>query len=311
MSDTAYVVSSSPHIRSNETIRSIMGDVLIALTPAMIAGIYFFKLRALLIIMVSVLSAVCSEALWQKFTGQKITIGDLSAVVTGLLLAFNMPPSVPLWIPAVGSAFAIIIVKQFLGGMGQNFMNPALAARAFLLASWPVQMTTWTVDGVASATVLGTLKEGGGSLPGIWDIIIGNVGGCIGETSAIALLIGGAYLIYKKVIAINIPAAYIGTVFVLSWILGRGGLFTGNPIYEIFAGGLLLGAIFMATDYSSSPVTPLGQVIMGIGCGVLTTIIRVYGGYPEGVSYSILLMNLFVPLIDRFAIPRVFGGRKR
>lgn len=310
MSDTMFVVSSSPHIRSNDTIQSIMRDVLIALLPAALAGIYFFKIQAFLVILVSVLSAMGAEALWQKLTHQKITISDCSAAVTGLLLAFNLPPSVPLWLPVIGSAFAIIIVKQFFGGMGQNFMNPALAARAFLLASWPVQMTKWTVDGVASATALGVLKEGSGTLPGLWNLIIGNVGGCIGETSAIALIIGGAYLIYRKVISINTPLSYIGTVFILTWILGRNGLMTGNPVYEIFAGGLMLGAIFMATDYSSSPLTPRGQIIMGIGCGILTTVIRVYGGYPEGVSYSILLMNLAVPLIDRFTVPKAFGEVK-
>jgi electron transport complex protein RnfD len=328
MSETTLVVSSSPHIRSRESVQSIMGNVLIALAPATFAAIYFFKLQAFLIILVSVLSAVVSEALWQKLTGQRVTVNDLSAVVTGVLLAFNLPSSVPLWIPVVGSAFAIIIVKQFFGGMGQNFMNPALAARAFLLASWPSIMTNWAVDGVtaattsatssatvdaaSSATVLGILKAGGGNLPALWDLFIGNVGGCIGETSALALLIGGAYLVYKKVITINIPASYIGTVFLLTWILGRDGtLFTGKPVYEIFAGGLMLGAIFMATDYSSSPITPLGQIIMGVGCGIMTTVIRIYGGYPEGVSYSILFMNLFVPLIDKFTIPEAFGGKKK
>ncbi|KPU43835.1 electron transport complex subunit RnfD [Oxobacter pfennigii] len=310
MSDSMYVVSSSPHIRSNDTVQNVMRDVLIALAPATIASIYFFKLQAALIIVVSIISAVAAEALWQKVTKQKITVSDYSAAITGLLIAFNLPPAAPLWIPVVGSFFAIIIVKQFFGGLGQNFMNPALAARAFLVASWPVIMTTWTVDGVASATALGILKEGGAELPGLWNIFIGNVGGTIGETSALALLIGGAYLVYKKVISINIPASYIGTVFVMSWIFGRNGFFTGDPVYEIFAGGLMLGAIFMATDYSSSPMTPTGQIIMGVGCGIITTVIRVYGGYPEGVSYSILLMNLAVPLIDQYTIPKAFGEVK-
>jgi electron transport complex protein RnfD len=288
-----------------------MRDVLIALLPATAAGIYFFKTQALLVMLVSVLSCVGAEALWQKITGQKITIKDYSAAVTGLLLAFNMPPSVPLWIPIIGGAFAIIIVKQFFGGLGQNFMNPALAARAFLLASYPVRMTTWTVDGVTAATTLGILKEGGQALPSLWNLFIGNVGGTIGETSAIALLIGGLYLIFKRIISWRIPVTYIGTVFILTWIFGRSGLFTGNPLMEILAGGLMLGAIFMATDYSTSPITPLGQIIMGIGCGLLTTIIRVYGGYPEGVSYSILIMNLFVPIIDQLTTPKVFGGAKK
>lgn len=310
MSNTMYTVSSSPHIRSKDNISNIMRDVLIALLPATAAGIYFFKTQALLVILVSVFSCVGAEALWQKATGQKIKVGDYSAAVTGLLLAFNMPPSVPLWIPVVGGAFAIIIVKQFFGGLGQNFMNPALAARAFLLASWPVLMTNWTVDGVASATTLGLLKEGGDALPSLWNLFIGNVGGCIGETSAAALIIGGLYLLYRRIISWRIPVTYIGTVFILTWILGRNGMFTGNPLIEILAGGLMLGAFFMATDYSTSPITPWGQIIMGIGCGVLTSIIRVYGGYPEGVSYSILIMNLFVPIIDRFTTPKVFGGAK-
>lgn len=310
MSETMYVVSSSPHIRSKDSIQGIMRDVVIALIPATLVGIYTFKMQAVLVILASVISAIAAEALWQKYTGKRVTINDFSAVVTGLLLAFNLPPSVPLWIPVVGSFFAIIVVKQFFGGLGQNFMNPALAARAFLLASWPVQMTTWTLDGVAGPTALGILKEGGSALPSAWNLFIGNVGGCIGETSAVALLIGGAYLIYRGVISINIPASYIGTVFVLTWILGRNGFMTGAPLYEILAGGLMLGAFFMATDYSSSPITPLGQIVMGVGCGILTAIIRVYGGYPEGVSYSILIMNLFVPIIDKYTSPKVFGGVK-
>lgn len=307
MANTMYTVSSSPHIHSKHSVKGIMRDVAIALLPATAAGIYFFKLQAALVILVSVLSCVAAEAIWQKATKQKVTIDDYSAVVTGLLLAFNLPASVPLWIPAIGGFFAIIIVKQFFGGLGQNFMNPALAARAFLLASWPVQMTNWTVDGVSAATALGILKEGNGALPSLMNVFVGNVGGCIGETSVIALLIGGAYLLYKRIISWHIPVTYIGTVFVLTWIFGRGGFMTGNPVYEIFAGGLMLGAIFMATDYSSSPMTPKGQIIMGIGCGVLTSIIRIYGGYPEGVSYSILLMNLFVPLIDKYTVPKAFG----
>ena len=310
MSNTMYTVSSSPHIRAKDSISNIMRDVLIALLPATAAGIYYFKTQAILVILVSVLSCVGAEALWQKIIGQKIRVSDCSAAVTGLLLAFNLPPSVPLWLPIVGGVFAIIIVKQFFGGLGQNFINPALASRAFLLASWPVLMTNWTVDGVSTATTLGILKEGGQALPSIWNLFIGNVGGTIGETSAVALLIGGLYLLFKRIISWRIPVTYIGTVFVLTWVLGRGGLLTGNPMMEILAGGLFLGAIFMATDYSTSPITPLGQIIMGIGCGLLTSIIRIYGGYPEGVSYSILIMNLFVPLIDRYTTPKVFGEVK-
>lgn len=310
MENMVYTVSSSPHIRSKDSVKGIMRDVIIALLPAAVAGVYFFKLRALLMIIISIVSCVGAEALWQKLTNKKITINDYSAAVTGMLLALNLPVAAPLWIPVVGGFFAIIIVKQLFGGLGQNFMNPALAARAFLLASWPVQMTSWTVDGVASATPLGILKEGTGTLPPLWDVIIGHVGGTIGETSAIALIIGGLYLLFKRVITWEIPVIYIGTVFILTWIFGRNGFMTGNPVYEIFAGGLLLGAFFMATDYSSSPITQKGKIIMGIGCGFITSIIRIYGGYPEGVSYSILLMNLAVPLIDKFTAPKPFGEVK-
>lgn len=307
MANPVFTVKSSPHIRSNDSIQKIMRDVLIALLPAAIAGIYYFKFNAFMVILMSVLSCMLSEAIWQKMTHQKIRINDYSAAVTGLLLGLNLPASVPLWIPVVGGAFAIIIVKQFFGGLGNNFMNPALAARAFLVASWAQPMTVFKIDGVASATPLAILKSGGTTLPSLWDVFTGNIGGCIGETSALALLIGAAYLLYRRVITWHTPLTYIGTVFVLTTVLGRNGFMTGNAIYEIFAGGLMIGAFFMATDYSSSPITPLGQIIMGAGCGILTTVIRLYGGYPEGVSYSILIMNLVVPFIDKYTSPRVFG----
>ena len=305
-----YTVSSSPHIKSNDSVQGIMRDVIIALIPATFAGIYFFGMKALLVTLVSVLSCIAAEALWQKLAHRKTTIGDLSAVVTGLLIAFNLPADVPLWLPAIGGFFAIIIVKQFFGGIGQNIMNPALAARAFLLASWPVHMTNFTVDGVSSATALAILKGGEGELPSLMNLFIGNVGGCIGETSVIALLIGAAYLLYKKIISWHTPVSYIASVFILTFILGRDGLMTGNALYEVLAGGLILGAFFMATDYSTSPMTKKGQLIFGLGCGVLTTIIRLYGGYAEGVSYSILIMSLFVPFIDKFTAPRIFGEVK-
>lgn len=301
-----YTVSSSPHIRALDTTQTIMRDVIIALLPATFAGIYFFKLEAFLVILVSILSCVGAEALWQKLTHQKITVTDLSAVVTGLLLSFNVPPSIPLWIPIVGGFFAVIIVKQFFGGLGQNFMNPALAARAFLLASWPVQMTTWTVDGVSSATPLAIIKQGGSELPSLFNVFIGNVGGCIGETSALALLIGGVYLIYRGVINWRIPVSFLGTTFLIMTVAGR----SVPPLYELFAGGLMLGAIFMATDYATSPISTKGKLIFGIGCGLLTSIIRIWGGYPEGVSYSIIIMNLFVPLIDKYVPRRIFGEAK-
>lgn len=302
---TNYTVSSSPHIRAKDTTKSVMRDVVIALLPATAASIYFFKLEALLVILASVLSCVGAEYIWQKALKRKVTIGDLSAVVTGLLLAFNLPPSVPLWIPVIGGAFAIIIAKQFFGGLGQNIVNPALVARAFLLASWPTPMTTWTLDGVTTATPLAALKAGT-QAPGLMDVFIGNVGGCLGETSALALIIGGAYLIFKHVIDWRIPVSYIGTTFIITAIAGR----AGNPLYELFAGGLMLGAFFMATDYATSPITPLGRIIFGVGCGALTGIIRILGGYPEGVSYSILIMNLFVPLIERWTTPKIFGKVK-
>jgi electron transport complex protein RnfD len=221
-----------------------------------------------------------------------------------------------LWLPAIGSAIAIALVKQAFGGLGHNFMNPALAARAILLAAWPVHMTAWFqagTDAISTATPLAILKGLEGSieqLPSLWEIIIGTPWGCIGETSNLALLLGAAYLLFRRIINWRIPFTFIGTVALLTWIIGPRGLFTGNGIYHIFSGGLILGAFFMATDYSSSPVTPKGQIIMGIGCGILTSIIRIFGGYPEGVSYSILLMNIATPLIDRYTMPRIYGEVK-
>lgn len=310
MSESMYTLSSSPHIRSKDSVQSIMRDVVIALLPATVAGIYFFKLKALLVILTAVISCVVAEYIWEKATGRDISIGDLSAVVTGMLLAFNVPPTIPLWMVVIGSFFSIIVVKQFFGGIGQNIVNPALAGRAFLLASWPVAMTTWTVDGVTTATPLAILKGAPGELPTLASAFVGHIGGCIGETSALALLIGFAYLLYRRIITWHVPVTYVGTVFVLTAIIGRHGAMSGNAIYEIFVGGLMLGAIFMATDYTTSPMTKKGQVIFALGCGVITTVIRIFGGYPEGVSYSIILMNLFVPLIDKFVAPRVFGEVK-
>lgn len=316
MENTRFLVSSSPHIRSGETTQRIMLDVIIALMPALFAGVFYFGFKALSITVVAVVFAIVTEAVMQKLLGKPITINDLSAAVTGILLAFNVPATAPLWMVAIGSVFAIAIVKHCFGGIGNNFMNPALAARAMLLASWPVRMTTWVApgaDAVSTATPLGILKNGveatGQVLPSIWDLFIGNIGGCIGETSALALLIGGIYLIYRGVISYRIPLTYIATVGVLAFLFG--GFDPYIMIYNIFAGGLFLGAIFMATDYSTSPITAKGQVIMGIGAGILTSVIRFYGGYPEGVSYSILLMNIATPLIDRYTMPRKFGEVKK
>lgn len=310
------LASSSPHIRSKLSTPGIMRDVVIALLPAMAAGLYFFRLRALFVIAVTVLSCVLAEYVSNRIMKKEQTIKDFSAVVTGMLLAFNLPPSIPLWIAAVGGVFAIVIVKQLFGGLGHNFMNPALAARAFMLASWPVQMTSWTgpVDAVTAATPLALIKKGGeaagAALPSYWSLFSGNTAGCIGETSVIALLIGAAYLFYRKVITPSIPLSFIATVALMTWLLGGNGLFTGDFIYHILSGGLILGAFFMATDYTTTPVTAKGQIIMGIGCGLITSIIRLYGGYPEGVSYSILLMNVAAPLIERYTIPKSFGGEK-
>jgi len=312
--ETRLIASSSPHIRSDESISKIMRDVVIALLPATLAGLYYFRLGAAKVIFFSVLAAVITEAVVQKIRKQEVTINDWSAVVTGLLLAFNIPASAPWWLPVIGSVFAIALVKHAFGGLGHNFMNPALAARAFLLASWPIEMTKWVkpgADAVSTATPLALLKgveAADQSMPSMFDLIIGNVGGSIGETSAILLILGGIYLVYRGVITPRIPVVYIATVAVLTFIFG--GFSFGNAIYHVFAGGLMLGAIFMATDYASSPVTPKGQMIFAIGCGVLTSVIRLYGGYPEGVSYSILLMNVATPLIDKYTSPRVFGEVK-
>ena len=316
------VVSASPHIRSSKTISGIMRDVCIALVPALACSVLFFGLRALFITVLCMLFCILSEYLWQKICKKPITISDGTAAVTGMLLAFNLPVTAPWWICLIGSVVAIIIAKQFFGGMGHNFMNPALVGRAFLLASWPVIMTKWTApfstgffiaeDVVSSATPLGMLKEQAATqLPDIMDMFLGNVGGCLGETSALAILIGGAYLVFKKVITLRIPLSYILTVAVLAWIFPNAGLTGLESVgVNIFGGGLMLGAFFMATDYVTSPITNKGQIIMGLGCGILTFVIRRFGGYPEGVSYSILLMNVATPLIDRFTQPKPFGAAK-
>ena len=306
-----FVVSGTPHVRSKESIQSIMRDVIIALVPATAAGIYYFGLRALILIVAAIISAVFFEWLYEKITKKPVTINDLSAVVTGLLLAMNLPASAPVWVAIVGSAFAIIFAKQLFGGLGQNFINPALAGRAFLLASYPTEMTTWVVpnglaaDAATYATPLAQLKNGALDAS-LKKLVMGQVGGTIGETCAIALIIGGIYLLYKHVISWKIPVIYIATVFILFAVIGRHGM--RMPLQEIFAGGVMLGGIFMATDYASSPVTPKGQVIFAVGAGLLTYLIRTFGGYPEGVSYSILIMNCCVPLIERFTEPTIFGA---
>jgi Na+-translocating ferredoxin:NAD+ oxidoreductase subunit D len=304
-----FVVSPSPHLHKKENTTSIMGDVIIALIPASIASTYFFGLSALSTILVSILAAVLSELVTQIIFKKKILIFDLSAVVTGLLLALTLPPNIPLWAVALASVFSIVVAKEFFGGIGCNIFNPALIGRAFLLASYPVMMTTWTkpFDAVTGPTPLGLLQKASEagtlassffeSIP-LTDLFWGNIAGSLGETSAFCLLLGAAYLLYKRVIGITIPASYIITFALLT-------LISGQPVvWHLFAGGLILGAFFMATDYATSPMTFWGQIIFGIGIGVFTFIIRFYGGYPEGVCYAILLMNITVPLLDRI------GARK-
>lgn len=308
------VVSSSPHIRSKETVKTVMRDVLIALLPATVFGVITFGVNALVLIVLAIASAVATEAFIQKYLRKtEVTIKDLSAVVTGLLLAMNMPSTAPWWLAIIGSVFAIAIVKQAFGGIGHNFMNPALAARAMLMASWPVEMTTWVqpgADAIAGPTPLGMIKEGLPleQLPSLLDAALGTVGGCIGETSALLLVLGGAYLLYRQVINWRIPAVYIGTVFVLALLFNQFNLQMG--LFQVVTGGLMLGAFFMATDYASSPVSARGQLIYAFGCGLITMLIRQFGALPEGVSYSILLMNVATPIIEKYTAPKVFGGAK-
>ena len=313
----SIIVSGTPHVRSKESIQSIMRDVVIALIPASVMGIYYFGIKALMLIIVSIVSSVVFEWGYEKILKKPVTISDFSAILTGLLLALNLPATASWWVPVVGSFIAIVIAKQFYGGLGQNFINPALIGRAFLVAAYPTQTTgaafatgRMVTDAATYATPLAELKAGTAivNADAIKNALIGNVGGTIGETCAIALIIGGIYLLVKHVISWRIPVVYIVVVFILTSLM-RGNGFLGG-VYEIFCGGLMLGAIFMATDYVTSPISAKGQIIFAIGCGILTSLIRVYGGYPEGVSYSILIMNLAVPLIDRVTRPRIFGEVK-
>ena len=308
--DTKFVVSTSPHIHSEFSTRSIMGMVILALAPAGIMGVYFMGLRALTVIIACIAACVLSEYVWQKYIMHtKLTVNDLSAVVTGLLIAYNLPPTMPVWMAVVGSVFAIIIVKQFYGGIGCNIVNPALAARAMMLISWPTAMTTWTLNGITGPTPLAAMKAGSvAGMPSLCDLLMGNMAGCIGETSSILLIMGGAYLVWEGVISARIPLTYILSTAILSALFNHGGgMF---PIHEMLTGGLLLGAIFMATDYTTSPMTEKGQYIYAAGCALLTSLIRTWGGYPEGVSFSILIMNVATPLIDKYTTPRVFGAPK-
>jgi len=316
-------ISSSPHVHSATTTKTIMRDVLIALAPAMALGVYVFGLRALTVTAVSVAACVFFEWLYCKMTGMDCKIYDLSACVTGVLLAFVCPVTIPYWTIILGALFAIMLVKMLFGGLGRNIVNPALAGRAFMF-SWPVLMSTWvkpgfanaapifgSADVVTAATPLANMHQGIMCEEPIMDLFIGTVGGCIGETSALALLIGFVYLLYRKVITARIPVAYIATVAVLTFLFPQGNDRIAWMAAHLFGGGLMLGAIFMATDYVTSPVTKLGQIVYGIGCGVLTVMIRYFGGYNEGVSYAILCMNACVVLLDRIGRPVKFGAPKK
>lgn len=356
-----FAVSAAPHVKQKISVSSVMWQVAAALMPAMLAAIYFYGFRSLMLTLYSVVAAVATEAVIQQLRKVPVTVSDGSAVVTGILVAFNINVASPWWLPVIGSIFAIAIGKQVFGGLGHNPFNPALLARAFMVASWPTLTTAgWTatkplftiskaigssINGlnpaglpanvpavVTSATPLGvakavrdaaqispdlapTIMNKLASLETISNIFWGNIGGVIGEVSAAALLLGAAWLAYKHIIEWRIPLSYIGTVFVLTYIFGGiNGLFSASillPVFHIFAGGLILGAFFMATDMVTSPVTKRGRVIFGMGCGVLTVVIRLVGGYPEGVSYSILLMNIATPLIDRLTAPKAFGEVKK
>ncbi len=315
-------ISSSPHVHSPVTTQTIMRDVLIALTPALLGSVFFFGFRALTVTMVSVAACVFFEWLYCKLMKMHCKVYDLSACVTGVLLAFVCPVTIPYWTIILGAAFAILLVKMLFGGLGRNIVNPALAGRAFLF-SWPVIMSTWTKvgfgnavsvispDAVTAATPLANMHQGLMCEESVLDLFLGNVGGCIGETSALLLLVGFAYLLWRKVITARIPLAFMGTVAVLSFLFPQGNDRITWMAAQLFGGGLMLGAIFMATDYVTSPVTKLGQIVFGIGCGVLTILIRYFGGYNEGVSYAILIMNCCVVLLDRIGRPVKFGAPKK
>lgn len=319
-----FKVSPSPHAHESHNVQSVMRDVVIALLPAALVSVYFFGIRALVVILITVLSCVAFEALWIKWTKQPASIKDLSAVVTGLLLAFNLPANVPLYVPIVGAFVAIILAKALFGGIGQNFINPALAARAFLLAAYPSAMTSFgpydggALDAVSGATplvlfraqhmdtVAAATTQTVEALPSMMSAFVGNINGCLGEVSTLALVAGGMYLIYRKVITWHIPVCYLGTIFLVALVAGAG---VYESFYSLMLGGAVMGAFFMATDYTTTPMTVKGQIIFAVGAGLIAGIIRAFGGYPEGVSYSILLMNLVVPVIDRYVKNKPFGRK--
>jgi len=323
-----FIVSVSPHVRDEESVKRIMWSVNAALFPALLASFWFFGPKAIFVTALCIITSLLSEYLFQKALKRKITISDGSAFLTGLLLGMNLPPSLPFYVPVVGSFFSVIIVKQLFGGLGYNIFNPALLGRAFLLITWPKAMTIWSaptakltgLDAVTTATPLGILKEAGvgklieefGTKNDLYiSLLTGARAGSLGETSAILLLLGAAYLLYKKYITWHIPVSFLATVGALAWVFGgKGALFTGDPVVHLLSGGLILGAFFMATDYVTCPSIRKGQIIFGIGCGALTMLIRLKGGFPEGVMFAILLMNCFAPLIDRSVKPDLFGAVK-
>lgn len=300
-------VTSSPHIKHPETTRGIMLDVIIALLPACVFGCILFGIRALAVLLVAVASAVVAEFLWNKLLKKPNTVGDLSAVVTGLLIGMNLPSKIPLWMAAVGSLVAIIVVKQMFGGIGCNFANPAITARIVLLVSFPAAMTSFAeplTDAVSSATPLTYISGSLQAAPSLKNLFFGMHSGCIGETSAFLLLVGGIYLVIRRVISPVIPVFFVGTVAILSLLSGD------NLSVAVFGGGLILGAVFMATDYTTSPTTSLGKAVFAIGCGAIAFVIRKFAALPEGVSYAILLMNILVPYINRFTLKKPFGYLK-
>ena len=312
-------VSTGPHVLTREVTQTLMLDVLIALAPTTVAGVYLFGLRAAWVICVSVIAAMLSEYIWQKLMKQKTSINDLSAIVTGLILGLNLPAGAPLWMAALGSAIAIILVKQLFGGIGNNFINPAIFGRAFLLASWPARMTSFFlperllgnsqaafgVDMISGATPLVPQKLGITLDIPLSDLFLGNIPGSIGEVCKIAILIGLVYMLVVKVISWHIPVFFVGSVALLSWLLGN------DPLVAILSGSVLFGAVFMATDYATNPMQKIGHIIFGIGCGAMVVVIRKWGNYPEGVTYAILFMNCLTPLIDRLSSRRVYGMVKK
>ena len=310
--DSPLVITSSPHLHCGMTTRGVMLDVLIALSPAAAASVLLFGWRSAAVIVVCVAACLAAEYLSRIVLKRPQTAGDLSAVVTGVLLAFNLPASIPLWQAVIGGAAAIVVAKQMFGGLGQNFVNPALVGRIVMMASFPDAMNYWitplqgsAADAVTSATPLAVLSQGGSMNYSMSELLVGIRPGCLGETCALALILGGLYLIARRVISPIIPLVYIGTVFIMTWLLGQ------NPLVHILSGGLMLGAIFMATDYTTSPINKAGKIVFAVGCGLLTVLIRVFGSLPEGVSFAIVIMNILVPLIERATRPLPFGEKRR